>query len=315
MAEPTGDRGRRAREALRRSRAPSTASTSTIAARRGLRPARPERRGQDHDRRDPRGLPPRRRRHGARARRSTRGATATQLRPRIGVMLQEGGLYPGLRPLELLRLFAAYYDDPDDPERLLDLVGLRDVAGHLRAPAVGRAGQRLSLALRADRPARACVFLDEPTAGMDPHARATTWELVRELRDARHHRGAHHARDGRGRAALRPRRDHRPRPHRRRAARPAELTTHVGGRRDCASRPTPASTVAALAAALGLDAGTVREAAAGRVRRSHAPATPELRRRARRAGCATRASLLSELRAGRASLEDVFLRLTGEGHA
>src|SRR5918995_6452369 len=39
------------------------------------------------------------------------------LRPRIGVMLQDGGLYPGIRPLEALELFAAYYDDPDDPQR------------------------------------------------------------------------------------------------------------------------------------------------------------------------------------------------------
>ena len=46
------------------------------------------------------------------------------LRPRIGVMLQDGGLYPGIRPLEALRLFASYYEDPDDPERLLELVGL-----------------------------------------------------------------------------------------------------------------------------------------------------------------------------------------------
>src|SRR5579871_6345177 len=39
-----------------------------------------------------------------------------QLRPRIGVMLQDGGLYPGVRPLEAIQLFASYYDDPDDPE-------------------------------------------------------------------------------------------------------------------------------------------------------------------------------------------------------
>src|SRR6478752_2817165 len=52
-------------------------------------------------------------------------ADGEALRPRIGVMLQEGGLYPGLRPRELLALFAAYYDDPDDPDALLDLVGLR----------------------------------------------------------------------------------------------------------------------------------------------------------------------------------------------
>src|SRR5918995_6566498 len=50
-----------------------------------------------------------------------------RLRPRIGVMLQEGGLYPGIRPLEALRLFAAYYADHEDPEALLDRVGLRPV--------------------------------------------------------------------------------------------------------------------------------------------------------------------------------------------
>src|SRR5438874_11092312 len=38
------------------------------------------------------------------------------LTPRMGVMLQEGGLYPGIRPLEALRLFAAYYADHEDPE-------------------------------------------------------------------------------------------------------------------------------------------------------------------------------------------------------
>ena len=47
-----------------------------------------------------------------------------ELRPRIGVMLQEGGLYPGVKPLEALQLFASYYDDPDEPERLLHLVRL-----------------------------------------------------------------------------------------------------------------------------------------------------------------------------------------------
>ena len=104
------------------------------------------------------------------------------LRPRIGVMLQEGGLYPGLRPRELLRLFAAYYDNPDDPDALLDLVGLRDsVRTYVRRLSGGQA-QRLSLACALiGRPE--VLFLDEPTAGMDPHARATTWQLVRDLRE------------------------------------------------------------------------------------------------------------------------------------
>src|SRR5215471_16327408 len=105
----------------------------------------------------------------------------TALRPRIGVMLQEGGLYPGLRPLELLGLFAAYYDNPEDPDALLETVGLRDsVRTPVRRLSGGQA-QRLSLACAlVGRPE--VVFLDEPTAGMDPHARATTWQLIRELR-------------------------------------------------------------------------------------------------------------------------------------
>jgi ABC-2 type transport system ATP-binding protein len=104
------------------------------------------------------------------------------LRPRIGVMLQDGGLYPGLKPLELLRLFAAYYDNPEDPDRLLDTVGLRDTVHTPVRRLSGGQAQRLSLACALiGRPE--IVFLDEPTAGMDPHARATTWRLVRDLRD------------------------------------------------------------------------------------------------------------------------------------
>ena len=103
-----------------------------------------------------------------------------KLRPRIGVMLQGGGLYPGLRPRELLALFAAYYDDPESPDALLELVGLRD---KIRTPVrrlSGGEAQRLALACAlVGRPE--VVFLDEPTAGMDPHARARTWEIVRDL--------------------------------------------------------------------------------------------------------------------------------------
>ncbi|MSO78536.1 MAG: ABC transporter ATP-binding protein, partial [Acidimicrobiia bacterium] len=106
-----------------------------------------------------------------------------RLRPQIGVMLQEGGLYPGLRPLELLRSFAAFYDDPQDPVALLELVGLTDVRATVVRRLSGGQQQRLALALALiGRPS--LVFLDEPTAGMDPHARATTWQMVRDLRDA-----------------------------------------------------------------------------------------------------------------------------------
>ncbi|HEX9316706.1 MAG TPA: ABC transporter ATP-binding protein, partial [Actinomycetota bacterium] len=105
------------------------------------------------------------------------------LTPRIGVMLQEGGLYPGIRPLVALRLFAAYYADHESPESLLDLVGLRPVAGTLVRRLSGGQKQRLSLALAlVGKPE--VVFLDEPTAGMDPQARHATWDLIGQLRSA-----------------------------------------------------------------------------------------------------------------------------------
>jgi ABC-2 type transport system ATP-binding protein len=104
------------------------------------------------------------------------------LRPRVGVMLQDGvGGYREAKALELLRLFAAYAAHPLDPVELLALVGLTDVAGTAVKRLSGGQQQRLSLALAlVGRPE--LVFLDEPTAGMDPQARRTTWELVRQLR-------------------------------------------------------------------------------------------------------------------------------------
>ncbi len=104
------------------------------------------------------------------------------LRPRVGVMLQDGvGGYREARAIELLRLFSRYAASPLDPDDLLDLVGLTEVAGTAVKRLSGGQQQRLSLALAlVARPE--LVFLDEPTAGMDPQARRVTWELVRRLR-------------------------------------------------------------------------------------------------------------------------------------
>jgi ABC-2 type transport system ATP-binding protein len=104
------------------------------------------------------------------------------LRPRVGVMLQDGvGGYREARAIELLRLFARYAAHPQDPAQLLDLVGLTEVAGTPVKRLSGGQQQRLSLALAlVARPE--LVFLDEPTAGMDPQARRVTWELIRTLR-------------------------------------------------------------------------------------------------------------------------------------
>src|SRR4051794_20736547 len=69
---------------------------------------------------------------------------APALKPRIGVMLQEGGVAPQMRPLEALELFASFYARPDDPRTLLRLVGLEDVTRIRYRALSGGQKQRLS---------------------------------------------------------------------------------------------------------------------------------------------------------------------------
>jgi ABC-2 type transport system ATP-binding protein len=167
--------------------------------------------------------------------------------------------------------------------------------------------QRLSLALALiGRPT--LVFLDEPTAGLDPRARATTWSLVRELGN----RGVTvvlttHAMDeaeqlcdrlaiiDHGRIVG--------------FGTPVELTTSAAGD-DTRFSARPGLDRFSLAAALGLDPVRVQEPRAGDYV-VDAPATPELVA-ALAAWLRDRDVTLGDLRAGRSSLEDVFLRLTSE---
>jgi ABC-2 type transport system ATP-binding protein len=108
---------------------------------------------------------------------------ARTLRPKVGVMLQSGGIPTAARPGEYLRVMASFHASPIDPALLLDRLGL---TGCSRTPFRRLSGgqqQRLSLAAAViGRPE--LVFLDEPTAGLDPQARHATWNLISGLRAA-----------------------------------------------------------------------------------------------------------------------------------
>jgi ABC-2 type transport system ATP-binding protein len=104
-----------------------------------------------------------------------------RVRTRIGVMPQSGGAQASARTREMLRLLARCSADPIDPDWLLDVLGLTPVA---RTPVRRLSGgqvQRLTLAMAlVGRPE--VLFLDEPTAGMDPQVRRLVWDLIRAAR-------------------------------------------------------------------------------------------------------------------------------------
>ena len=224
------------------------------------------------------------------------GPRDRSLRPRVGVMPQSGGGYPGLRAAELLALFASFHREPLDVPDLLDRLGLTE---HARTPFRRLSGgqqQRLSLAMAVvGRPE--LVFLDEPTAGLDPQARRATWDLIDALR-----------RDGVS----------------------VLLTTHLMDEAEQLAdavvvidhgRLVAAGTVAELTAGdgqirfrgpvgltLALEGATVSERPAG-CYLVEGGSGPQLLA-AITAWCATEGVMVTDLRAGR-SLEDVFLDLTG----
>jgi ABC-2 type transport system ATP-binding protein len=103
------------------------------------------------------------------------------LLPRVGVMLQSGGAWTGARAEEMLHHIAALHAHPLPVPLLVERLGLGDCGRTPYRRLSGGQQQRLSLAMAViGRPE--LLFVDEPTAGMDPQARRDTWGLLEELR-------------------------------------------------------------------------------------------------------------------------------------
>ena len=105
-----------------------------------------------------------------------------ELMPKIGVMLQEGGAWSGVRAVEMLRYVATLHTHPLDIPALVERLDLGSCGRTPYRRLSGGQKQRLSFALAIlGRPEIA--FLDEPTTGLDPHGRREIWQLIRDLRD------------------------------------------------------------------------------------------------------------------------------------
>ena len=223
------------------------------------------------------------------------------LQPLIGVMLQEGGAYPGARARELLTLLAAFFDDPRSPDELLDQVGLTDQAHTLYRRLSGGEKQRLSLAMAlVGKPQ--LVFLDEPTAGLDPGGRRATWQTIERLKadgvtilltthfmDEAEHLADRVGIIHRGRLVA--------------EGPPADLVHGTGGLSFLADPGLPVEQLADRLRA------PVRAASPGRYVVDLQEPTPD-QVAALTAWLAEHNSLLRELRLGAAGLEEVFLALT-----
>ena len=105
-----------------------------------------------------------------------------ELRRRIGIVLQSGGIYSHITPREALTHWASFYPHPRDVEEVIALAGLQEKADERSRKLSGGQLRRLDFALALVGDPE-LIFLDEPTTGFDPEARRAAWETVRSLRD------------------------------------------------------------------------------------------------------------------------------------
>ena len=231
---------------------------------------------------------------------------AAALRPRVGVMLQSGGIPPAVPALEYLKTLSRFHVKPHEPAWLLDIVGLTGLAKTPYKRLSGGQQQRLSLAAAViGRPE--LVFLDEPTAGLDPQARHATWDLVLALRhdgvgvvltthfmDEAERLADHVVIIDHGQAVA--------------AGSPGELTGSAGQLR---FRAEPGLDTDSLLAALP-PGSAAKESPSGHylIEVDDGVIQPALLA-AVTAWCADRSVLASSLRIESRTLEDVFLELTG----
>src|SRR2546421_9510327 len=110
------------------------------------------------------------------------GRRPRALRERVGIVLQQTGIYSHIRVREALVHFAGMYPSPRDPDEVIELIGLQGKE-HAKARELSGGQLRrldLGLALVGDPE---LIFLDEPTTGFDPAARRTAWGTIRSLRE------------------------------------------------------------------------------------------------------------------------------------
>ena len=231
-------------------------------------------------------------------------------RARVGVMLQDGGLPTGARAAGLVQHVARLHATPCRRPRCAPSSGIDAFARTTVRRLSGGQRQRLALACAlVGRPE--VLFLDEPSAGLDPQARQAVWSVLADVRAPRRRRRADHALHGRGRAARRRRRRGRRRPGRRPRAPPPSSPP---GRRPSrpASPPGPASTWTPCAARW-TRRSSVLEPQPGQYVLQGTIGPQVLATLT--SWCVAQGVMPDGLTVGRRTLEDVFLELTGRAAA